>query len=79
MESNWRIIALAGWLLILWMWENLSPLRTHDRKHMWANTLFSFLTIFTNALLVVLLIAIIEDPFYPCGKGALLLTYHSVI
>jgi hypothetical protein len=34
MESNWRIVALGGLLLILWIWENLSPLRTNDRKHL---------------------------------------------
>jgi sterol desaturase/sphingolipid hydroxylase (fatty acid hydroxylase superfamily) len=60
MESNWRIIALGSWLLILWIWENLSPLRTHDRKHLWANILFSLLTIVINAFLVVVLIAIIN-------------------
>jgi sterol desaturase/sphingolipid hydroxylase (fatty acid hydroxylase superfamily) len=60
MESNWRIIALGSWLLILWIWENLSPLRTHDRKHFWANTLFSLSTIVINALLVIVLIAIID-------------------
>jgi hypothetical protein len=72
MGSNWRIIPLGGWLLILWIWENFSPLRTHDRNRLWANALFSFQTIFMNALLAAILIAIIDDPFYPCGKGALL-------
>jgi hypothetical protein len=54
------------------MGELKPPLRTHDRNHFWAKTLFSFLSIFMNALLVVILIAIIDDPFYPCGKAALL-------
>lgn len=60
MESNWRIIALGSWLLVLLIWENLTPLRAHNRNHLLANALFSLLTIVINAFLVVALIAIID-------------------
>jgi sterol desaturase/sphingolipid hydroxylase (fatty acid hydroxylase superfamily) len=60
MESNWRIIVLAAWLLVLWVWENLAPLRSHNRAHFWVNGFFSLLTIVINALLVVILIALTD-------------------
>jgi sterol desaturase/sphingolipid hydroxylase (fatty acid hydroxylase superfamily) len=60
MESNWRIIVLGIWLLILWVWENLTPLRPHNRAHLWSNGFFSLLTIVINLFLVFILITLIN-------------------